>query len=381
MSPHLATPQDLRRYRRNRDGELTAAALYRTMAESQPEPKLAEVYRRLAEVEEKHAEFWGHRLAQAGVKTGPWRPGLGLKFKVWLSRRFGSQILLPMMASTEQAAQTVYDDQPECGGTGLPAEERSHARVLAAMKSAGPGGGMSGSSLARLEGRHRAIGGNALRAAVLGANDGLVSNLSLVMGVSGAALSEHAILVTGTAGLLAGAVSMAIGEWVSVTSSRELNERQIAIEADELLEAPAEEEEELRLIYEAKGMSPEQAAALAKRLIADPGKALDTLAREELGIDPAERGGSAWEAAGASFLLFAFGAIIPVAPFFILKGMPAVWASLAASASGLFLIGAAITLVTGRSAPRTGLRQLLVGLAAAAFTFGLGRLIGANLGG
>jgi vacuolar iron transporter family protein len=241
--------------------------------------------------------------------------------------------------------------------------------------------GMEGNALARFEGRHRAIGGNALRAAVLGANDGLVSNLSLVMGVAGADLSEPAILITGLAGLLAGACSMAMGEWLSVQSSRELYQRQIAIEADEIAAVPEEEQEELKLIYEAKGLSEEEAKALAAKLMADPGTALDALSREELGIDPQELGGSAWTAAGASFMLFAGGAIVPVAPFLALTGASAVTTSVLVSALALFLVGAGITLVTGRSVLYSGSRQLLFGVLAAGLTYGIGRLIGVTLAG
>lgn len=165
----------------------------------------------------------------------------------------------------------------------------------------GTPGGLEDSALAQFEGRHRAGSGNALRAAVLAASDGLLSNLSLVMGVAGAAQSGRAVLIAGLAGLLSGAFSMALGEWISVQSSRELYERQIAIERSELEQAPAEEQEELMLIYQVKGLPDDQARALSARLIADPITALDTLAREELGIDPEELGGSAWEAASTSF--------------------------------------------------------------------------------
>jgi VIT1/CCC1 family predicted Fe2+/Mn2+ transporter len=230
--------------------------------------------------------------------------------------------------------------------------------------------------IARLEGRHHALGGNALRAAVLGANDGLCSNLSLVMGVAGADLAPHAILVTGLAGLLAGAFSMALGEWLSVSTTRESYRRQIKTEADELEQLPEEEEEELALIYQAKGLPADQAKALAQRLIANKETALDTLVREELGIDPEELGGSAWAAAGTSFLLFAVGAIFPVAPYFVLAGLPAVIASLAASGFALFLIGAGTTLFTGLEVWFSGLRQLLIGFAAAGVTYGVGKLIG-----
>lgn len=238
---------------------------------------------------------------------------------------------------------------------------------------------MEGSRIAQLEGRHRAIGGNALRAAVLGANDGLLSNFSLVMGVAGANLSARSVLVTGFAGLPAGACSMALGEWLSVQSARELYQRQIEVKRQELVEVPEEEAEELALIYQAKGLPEDEARSLAKRLIDDQAQALDTLAREELGINPEDLGGSAWTAAAASFCLFAFGAIIPVAPFLFLSGWASVAASVAASALALFAIGAGITLLTGRSVLYSGARQVLFGLLAAAITFGLGRLIGAAI--
>jgi VIT1/CCC1 family predicted Fe2+/Mn2+ transporter len=228
----------------------------------------------------------------------------------------------------------------------MPAQERSHARVLKAMLTRPEGA--PGSELARIEGRHRNVGGNALRAAVLGANDGLCSNLALVMGVAGASTSGHAILVTGLAGLVAGACSMALGEWVSVTSSRELAERELRIEGDELAAAPEEEREELQLIYEAKGIPKDEARLLSARLLGDRGAALDVLAREELGIDPAELGGSARVAAITSFCLFAFGALFPVVPYMVATGTTALIASIATSAIALYAIGAAITLFTGR---------------------------------
>src|SRR5262249_45989760 len=154
-----------------------------------------------------------------------------------------------------------------------------------------------------------------LRAAVLGANDGLCSNLSLVMGVAGAAVDARGILVTGLAGLLAGSCSMALGEWISVTSSRELAEREIRIEASELAEDPTGEGEELKLIYEAKGLSPGDADTVVSQLLKDRSTALDALTREELGVEPGDLGGSAWEAAATSFLLFALGAVVPIVPF------------------------------------------------------------------
>ena len=371
--------QDIERYRNNLQGEIDSAALYRTLADSETSPQLKEVYSRLAAVEEAHAEFWRNRLARLGASGGATRAGFRTRTLMWLARRFGPGVVLPVINGLERTANTEYDNQPEAVSVGMPQAERSHARIIEA--AAQPlRGGIAGGTLARLEGRHR-TGGNALRAAVLGANDGLVSNLSLVMGVAGADFSERIVLVTGLAGLLAGACSMAMGEWLSVTSARELYQTQIATEADELRESPVEEKQELILIYEAKGLPKEQARALAERIIADPTTALDTLAREELGIDPDDLGGSAWVAAGTSFLLFTIGAIFPVLPFFALTGMAAVATSLAISAVVMYLIGAGTTLFTGRGMLFSGIRQMAIGLGAAAVTFGLGKLIGVSLGG
>ncbi|MBV9551238.1 MAG: VIT1/CCC1 transporter family protein [Alphaproteobacteria bacterium] len=362
------------RYRANLQGEIDSAGLYRAMADAERDPHVSEVYRRLSAVEEAHAQFWRGQLAKIGAKAGTLHPDWRTRALVWLARRFGPQFVLPTLGTLEQRDVGSYDAQPEAVAGGLPAAERSHNRVVQALASSFPGGA-AGGTLARVEGRHRA-GGNALRAAVLGANDGLVSNFSLVMGVAGAETAGATILLTGIAGLIAGACSMAIGEWLSVTSSRELSQRQIDIEADELAHAPEEEKEELVLIYQAKGLGEAQARALADRLMASKDTALDTLAREELGVDPEELGGSAWAAAASSFSLFALGAIFPVAPFFWLDGLRAVAASVVLSGLALMAVGAGTSLFTGRSFAFSAARQLCGGLAAAAITYGIGRLVG-----
>jgi VIT1/CCC1 family predicted Fe2+/Mn2+ transporter len=367
------------RYRANLQGEVDSATLYRALAEVEANPQIAQVYKRLAGIEEAHAEFWRKRLGKLGSRLPRLRPSFRSRALAWLARRFGPDFVLPVINTLEQADSGQYDKQPEAVAAGLPAVERSHARILQAVAS--PTRGLPGSVLGRIEGRHRAVGGNALRAAVLGANDGLVSNLSLVMGVVGADFAPRTILATGVAGLLAGACSMAMGEWLSVNSSRELYQNQIAMEASELAEVPEEEKEELVLIYQAKGLSEDEARRLADRLMADKNTALDTLAREELGIDPEELGGSAWAAAATSFLLFSFGAIIPVVPFLALAGTPAVIGSLVLSGLAMAGIGAGTTLFTGRPVIFSALRQLAIGLAAAGITFAVGRLIGVSLSG
>lgn len=367
------------RYKDNLQGEVDGASLYRALADVEPDAKLAEVYRRLAAVEESHAEYWRKQLTKVGARVPKLTPSFRTCGLAFLARRFGPAFVLPVINTFEQTDSGAYDKQAEAVAGGLPQAERSHARILSAITSSKSG--LEGGSIAKLEGRHRAMGGNSLRAAVLGANDGLVSNLSLVMGVAGAAASNSVILLTGLAGLVAGACSMAMGEWLSVNSSRELYQKQIATEAMELEEVPEEEKEELVLIYQAKGLSEAEAKALADKLLADKDTALDTLVREELGIDPNELGGSAWGAAGTSFLLFTFGAIFPVMPYFVLSGDAALFASLGASGLALAGIGAGTSLFTGRGAIFSAMRQLVIGFAAAGVTYGVGALVGVSLAG
>jgi vacuolar iron transporter family protein len=370
---------DTARYRANRQGEIDSAAVYRAMAAAERSPQLASVYERLAQVEEGHLHFWEDQLRAAGREPGPRRPSWRARTLAFMARRFGPRVVLPTVATLEQVDQHEYDDQPETAGTAMRSQERSHARVLKYVAGGSPQG-VAGETVARLEGRHRAVGGNALRAAVLGANDGLTSNLALIMGVAGAQLTSAAILVTGLTGLLAGACSMAIGEWISVQSARELYQRQVRIEAQEIRSVPDEEQEELALIYRAKGLSQHEAEQMAEHLIADEQTALDAMVREELGLDPSELGGSPYAAAVSSFVLFTLGAIVPLIPYFFAAGAVAVGAAIACAGLGLFVIGALITLLTGRGALFSGTRQLVFGLLAAGVTFGLGRLIGTAVG-
>ncbi len=375
----MRDPDETRRYLENWQDEVDSATEYRAMAASETDPRLVRVYSNLAEMEEAHIAFWEDRLRKAGASVPPRRPSWRSRVLGAIARRFGPELVLATIAAKEEVDQNVYVKEPETTGTRMPAQERWHAKVLKQLVATQPRG-LEGSFLGRLEGRHRSVGGNALRAAVLGANDGLCSNLSLVMGMAGASVDSHGLLVTGLAGLLAGSCSMALGEWVSVTSSRELAQREIRIESSELTEDPEGEGEELKLIYEAKGLSPSEAETMARHMLGDRASALDALAREELGIDPKQLGGSAWEAAVTSFVLFAMGAVVPILPFVVAHGSIAVVASVVISAVALFSIGGAITLFTGAPVWRSGGRQLLLGLAAAALTFGVGKLIGVAIG-
>jgi VIT1/CCC1 family predicted Fe2+/Mn2+ transporter len=369
------------RYTANIQGEVDSAALYRALAEVEPNPQLAEIYRKLSAVEEEHVAFWGRQMEKLGLNAPSLTPSLRSRVLSWIARRFGPGMVLPTINTLEQIDSGQYDKQHEAVAGGLPGVERSHARIINALAGGGPNAAEVG-NLARLEGRHRGLGGNALRAAVLGANDGLVSNMSLVMGIAGAVTDSHVVMLTGLAGLAAGACSMAMGEWLSVTTARESFERQIAAEAEELREVPEEEQAELALIYQSKGLPEETAKTLAAQLIANKDSALDTLAREELGIDPNELGGSAWVAAATSFGLFAAGAIFPILPFlFGFVGLQAMVGSLAVSGVALMIIGGATALFTGGSMLRLALRSLAFGYGAAAITFAIGKLIGVAVAG
>lgn len=379
----MAIKSDIERYQANWRAEEEGALLYQELAKAEPDPHLAELYRRMSETEQRHGAVWAERLRQAGQPLPTYNPGWQMRALIWLAKRFGVSSILPMISRMERSASRDYDAQPEARAAGMPAEERSHARLFQAIQTSTPGG-IAGPILAQFEGRHRSTGGNALRAAVLGASDGLTTNLSLVMGVAGANLPGHTILFTGLAGMLAGALSMSIGEWLSVQSARELYTHQIAVERQELAEVPEEEQEELSLIYQAKGIDQATAQKMAERMTAGDEQpheaALETLAREELGIDPKELGGSAWQASITSFLLFAVGAAIPVLPFAFGGGWIAVLVSLLLGMLGLFVVGVGITLTTGAPLLKAGGRQVLLGVLAAAITFSLGWLVGGRLG-
>ncbi|MDP6604752.1 MAG: VIT1/CCC1 transporter family protein [Dehalococcoidia bacterium] len=365
---------DLDRYREYLQEEVDGIYTYETLAELAEEGELRGIYIKLIATEQKHLKLWQEQLTAAGADATPGPVSRRARFLMWLARRFGPGLVLPMIRNFEADAGEMYTGDPIAEAAGLPADEASHARIFGAL--AETPGGVSGSTIGSVELRHRSLGGsNALRASVLGANDGLVSNLALVMGVAGADPGQATVILVGVAGLLAGSFSMALGEWVSVTSSREAAEAQLAIEREEIELMPEAEQEELSLIYQAKGLPEAEAQSLAAQIMSDPETALATLAREELGLVPEDLG-SPSTAAFASFLLFSIGAILPVLPFLVSDATGAIVASAVLSAAGLFLLGASITLLTGRSAGYSGLRQVALGIAAAVITFGIGTLVG-----
>ena len=371
------TDADIKRFRANLKDEVDGAALYRRLADAEKDPHLKEVFSRLAISEDRHLNLWINKLREAGAGVPDYRPSFRVRALGWIAGRFGTQTVAPIVTRMEVAANTMYDDQPEAVAENLPADERSHARLFREISKSGKPA-ESGVNIARLEGRHRG-GGNALRAAVLGVNDGLVSTLSLVMGVAGASPGREVVFLSGMAGLLAGSLAMALGEWISVHSSVESFQRQVRIEREELELMPEEEEAELTLIYQAKGFTLDEARNAAKRILADHETALDTLTREELGMSE-EEAGNAMVAAGTSFLLFGAGAALPVLPWLFVGGATGMVLSAVLAGLGLFGAGAITTLFTGRGALFSGARMLLFGLTAAAITFGIGKVIGVSTG-
>jgi VIT1/CCC1 family predicted Fe2+/Mn2+ transporter len=360
--------------------EVDTAFLYENIASIQSDPNLAKVLNGLAEIERGHANHMLAKVRTVEANHQIPKASTRAKWQLKAGKYFGYSSIISSLSNTEKEFAEIAIRDKKAKRIKTSGFEHNHLNIIEAV-SQNESLNVSGVLLSKFESRHKSVGGNALRAAVLGANDGLVSNMSLVMGVAGAAVSNNTILLTGIAGLMAGAISMALGEWLSVQSSRELNQRQIDLETEELEASPEEEKKELVLLYQAKGMNVIEAQKLADKAFENPETAIDAIITEELGIDKEELGGSAWEAAIASFILFAIGAIIPLYPFMILDGKNAIFLSIGSSIVGLFGIGAAITLLTGKSIMFSGLRQVAFGLAAAAVTYGIGTLIGVSLAG
>ncbi len=397
--------------------EQDAIVLYDALAGIEKEPRRAEAFRHIADNERRHAAIWATRLRELGATVPPqgpprWR----VRLIIVAARLFGTRAVSDLVKALEGDEVEIYDAQeanPEIEG--IAADEREHAEIWKRLDDEARGGttgvateapkvtrarratatevvtsaehpavddsGNGGpEAITKGEGWHRSARSGTLRAIIFGVSDGLVSNLALVMGVAGASDQGSFILLAGIAGLLAGAFSMAAGEYISMQSQRELFERQIELERAELEAMPDEEQRELVAIYVAKGFPRREAEAIAARVFRDPALALDTLVREELGLDPDELG-SPWGAAFGSFLAFGVGAIIPVIPYLVTSGTTAFLASLGLSLVALFGVGAAVSLLTGRSMLYSGFRQMGIGAAAAGVTFAVGTLIGVGVGG
>ncbi|MBI4193509.1 MAG: VIT1/CCC1 transporter family protein [Betaproteobacteria bacterium] len=335
--------------------EKRSAYLYRVVAEAEAGTPRQALFTELAREAEKQAGIWARHAQTAGrTVPGDFEPDMRTRVVARLVRKFGPRPLRGVLAAMKVRGMSLYTNVS--AGHPMP-------------QSAGG-----------LEHRHRGVasGGN-LRAAVFGVNDGLISNASLILGVAGATSDHAIILLSGAAGLIAGAFSMAAGEYVSVRSQREMYEYQIRLEREELEHYPEEEAEELALIYEARGHSREEAVSLAKNLTADPQYALATLAREELGLNPDDLG-SPWGAALFSFFAFAAGAAIPLLPFLVVSGAASLGIAVLLTAGALFAVGGTLSLFTGQRAIYSGGRMLVIGAAAGTFTYLIGTLLGVTLG-
>jgi VIT1/CCC1 family predicted Fe2+/Mn2+ transporter len=338
-------------------GELTSAYLYRVIAAREHDARRKHLFEELARDAESQATHWRDALVAGGVTPAPFRPTVRARLVAWLVERLGPRRLTHALAAMKVRGMSVYREGARAprGPGSLPSEHDEIGE------------------------RHGGLGeGGSLRAAVFGVNDGLVSNAGLILGVAGAGAANGTVLLAGVAGLLAGAFSMAAGEYVSMRSQREMYEHQIALEKAELDAYPEEEAEELALIFEARGVPLEEARRHAAQLIADPQNALDTLTREELGLNPDDLG-SPSGAALSSFVAFAIGGVVPLAPFAFAPASFALIASILAAAAGLFLAGAATSLFTGRAALAGGARMLAIGAGAGVVTYSIGALLGTQL--
>jgi vacuolar iron transporter family protein len=372
-------PIDIEQSLLNLKLERDAIHLYDALATIEKDPRRADAFRTIAGNERRHAEVWAGKLRSLGATVpDASAPGLRIRTILLMARAFGTHAVRDMVLALEGDEEDQYNAQSTPEVASIAADEREHAAIWQRL-SGDPASGRAphpSTSIVASERWHRAGRSGTLRAVIFGVSDGLVSNLALVMGIAGASGGEGSfVLLAGIAGLLAGAFSMAAGEYVSMQSQRELFERQIALERAELEAMPEEEEAELATVYRGKGFTPGEAEAIAARMFADPEHALDTLVREELGLDPDELG-SAWGAAAGSFVAFGVGALIPVIPYVLAAGSTAFVAAIALSIAALFAVGAGVSLLTGRGLLFSGGRQVLIGSAAAIVTYVVGHAIG-----
>ena len=335
--------------------EKQSSYLYRIVSDAESGTPRQILFLELAKAAEQQADLWVAEMKKNGVAPPPhYAPDRRARVVGRLVKWLGPRRMRPVLAAMKVRGMSLY----------------TKAEVGHAIPT----------QLSEVGRRHHNAGtGGTLRAAVFGVNDGLVSNASLILGVAGATGEGGAILLTGIAGLLAGAFSMAAGEYISMRSQREIFEYQIGMERAELEQYPQEEAAELALIFAAKGIEKDEARKLADKLISDPDRALDTLAREELGLNPDELG-SPWGAALSSFMAFAAGAIIPLLPFMFATGQQALIIAISLTCVALFTVGATLSLFTGRNAWHGGLRMLAIGVAAGAGTYIIGKALRVTLG-
>lgn len=373
---------DPKRFLRYLEAERKASLLYRSLADMSTGDR-REALLELAAMEDEHAAHWVAKLEESGVAVPPAPSSLDPDDAALVARAraAGMDDVLAHLEEAEGADAGMYDQEPEAPAK-MSADEREHAEVFRRLRSHEPATAAVERGVITADGGvdfgerwHRVDTSGAVRAAIFGISDGLVSNTALVMGFAGSGVDRGVVLFAGIAGLLAGAFSMAAGEYVSVASQRDLFKREIDMEAQELANKPEEERKELELIFRAKGMDRATAKAAADRIFADPKAALDTLAREELGLNPDELGNPI-KVALFSFLAFAVGAFVVVLPYLFTGGTTAMMIAIALSAIAMLVVGGLVGRFSGRGVVPAALRQLLVGALAAGVTFIIGRIIG-----
>lgn len=370
MPPSTDAPRGWRHHLRD---ETDAAFLYRELARSERDPEKAELYLKLASVEDRHIEIWKTLIAEHEHVVPAVVPSTRARILAWLARRLGSGFLAPILLGEEgrevRGYLRMYRDAPH-GSAGK-------AALRLAKESAEHAGSLAGISGSEGEPWHRIGAGGILRNLVYGFNDGLTANFGLAAGMLGASeslgLSHHAIVVAGIAGMVADALSMGSSGYLAAKSEREVHEHEIAMEMEEIRLMPEIEREELALIYQAKGMAGAQARELAAQVMADPARALAEKVREELKIG--EASGTPLREAWITGAATACGAFIPVAPFLVATGPWAIWTAFTVSMLSHFGVGAARSFFTGRGIFRSGLDMFLVGLGVAAVGYVVGELI------
>lgn len=366
-----STP-DLHAFEHHWQDEADAAYLYRLLSAAEPDKKKSDLYRRLAEVEDRHVQIWGELLRQHGREPKAFRPSARTRLLAGLGKVFGPGFLLPMLLAEEGREVKAYLDMHRRTARGVPGANES---LLLARESAEHATTLNSISGKSGEPWHRTESGGFLRNVVYGFNDGLTANFGLVAGVLGAQASEqhHTIIVAGVAGLIADALSMGSSGYLAAKSEAEVYANEIAMERDEIALMPEVERDELALIYEAKGMEPGAAHRLATEVMADPERMLEEQVQEELGISDPHMSPmrEAWITGSAT----AIGALIPVLPFLIWSGTTAIVVSFAVSMLSHWLVGAARSVFTGRSVFRSGLDMFVVGLGVAVVGYFVGEWI------
>ena len=351
---------------------LRSAYVYRVLASTDSNEKRSAVFERMAGDDLRRASLIAARL---GVRVPPLRPRLFGPFGVLLyvaARVFGARRIASIVGRTHRDVSTTFAQVSGGEATFDEAELRADA-IQQAVREGSDGGGTGASLIGFLSWR-----GGVLRAAILGVNDGLVSNFGLVMGVAGGTNDSGIIALAGVAGMLAGAISMGVGEYVSIRSQRDFFEYMIRRERAALHTQPEQMASEIASLYVERGLTQGEAELVAQRLMTRPDMALETRIREEIGLNPDDLG-SPWGAAFSSVAAFSAGAIVPVIPFLVAGGNGAIIGSAIAAGGALAAVGGGLAWMSGLSPIRGGLRMLLLGAVAAAITFGIGSAVGLSL--